>query len=229
MYPDGQFVDLTSGPEWADFFFNKFYDNAYAPEDLVIHTSIVHGIALSELNPDNQSWQDGKKYFNVGNIIILTKHYEDYYENYYFHSDKDNHQINQFYLSNLDLLSKFIEHFKQQAASIIQEGEKNKFHTPLQYLNHRKNIAAANPDILTATKLMESFHEDEYGLSAKEISCLSYLIQGKSAEEIAIILSRSRRTIETHIESAKKKLHCHKISQLAYLLGKLNINLDGEK
>lgn len=228
MYPDGQFVNLTSGPSWADFFFRKFYDTAYEPDDLVIHTYVSHGVALSELNPENQSWQDGKKYFNVGNIIALSKYHEKYYENFYFHSDENNHAINQFYLNNLDLLYKFTDYFKQQASAIITKGEAHKFYTPEKYLLHRQKLSVENPEDLAVKQLLQFFQDSSHGLTTKEIMCLSYLVQGKSAEEIAIILSRSRRTIETHIESAKKKLNCHKISQLAYLLGKLNVNLIGE-
>ncbi len=238
MYPDGQFVDLTSDANWAEFFFKKFYDLSYRPEDLTIHTYVTHGVALSELNPQNQAWIDGKEYFNIGNIIILSRYYEHYYENYYFHADKNNNAINQFYLNHLDLFYRFIDYFRIQAAPIILKAEEKKFYTPEKYLLYRKNIILENKEELAAEKLMQFFKENEvlaqhdyhaHGLSAKEVACLSYLIQGKSAEEIAIILSRSRRTIETHIESAKRKLNCHKIAQLAYLLGKLNINLDAEK
>ncbi len=216
MYPNGEFINLTSGTSWADFFFRKFYDGAYKPEDLQIHTYVNHGVALSEFNPQNQSWQDGKDYFNAGNIIIISKKFDHYYENYYFHSNKDNHAINHFYLSNLDLFYKFVAYFKLQAMPLIKTAEENKFITPDKYLLYRKNIFEEDKKILVFP------HE----LSSKEIACISYLIQGKSAEEISIILSRSRRTIETHIESAKKKLNCQKISQLAYLVGQLNIKLD---
>lgn len=236
MYPDGRFVNLSSDASWTDFFLKKFYATIYTPDDMVTHTLMTHGVALSELNPQNLNWKDGKEYFNVGNAIILSKHYEDYYENHFFYAHKNNQQINQFYLNHLDLLYQFIDYFKQKAHSLILEGEANKFYTPEKYLSHRLNHSSENLQNLPIQQIKQFFKENNstqvqqtsntHGLSKKEIVCLSHLIQGKSAEESSLMLSCSRRTIEAHIESAKRKLNCHKISQLAYLLGKLNVNLN---
>ena len=53
-----------------------------------------------------------------------------------------------------------------------------------------------------------------------EIECINWLIKGKSAEEIGLILRLSRRTIESHINNIKKKTQCYKQFQLGYLFGK---------
>jgi len=42
-------------------------------------------------------------------------------------------------------------------------------------------------------------------LTRRESECIFYLIRGKTAKEIAAILSRGQRTIETHLENLKKK------------------------
>lgn len=49
---------------------------------------------------------------------------------------------------------------------------------------------------------------DCFGLSKCEATCLFYLIRGKTAKEIGIILANSTRTIEKHIDSIKVKLNC---------------------
>lgn len=47
-------------------------------------------------------------------------------------------------------------------------------------------------------------------LSPKQAECLFYLIRGKTAKEIAIMMGHiSPRTVEAHIERIKQKLDCH--------------------
>lgn len=51
-------------------------------------------------------------------------------------------------------------------------------------------------------------------LTARERECLFYLLRGKSVPQIATILHRSKRTIETHIENIKQKTGCSNKSEL---------------
>lgn len=53
-----------------------------------------------------------------------------------------------------------------------------------------------------------------FDLTKKELECFFYLIRGKSASEIAKILNRSLRTIQTHIEHIKQKCNVTKKSEL---------------
>lgn len=46
-------------------------------------------------------------------------------------------------------------------------------------------------------------------LSKRQLQCLYYLLQGYSAKQVALQLSRSVRTIETHINILKNKLNCN--------------------
>lgn len=68
-------------------------------------------------------------------------------------------------------------------------------------------------ELLTLTK-HQSIHYSikdnltRFNLSKQELRCLYYLIHGKTAKEISIICSRSKRTIEKHIINIKHKLHC---------------------
>jgi len=42
-------------------------------------------------------------------------------------------------------------------------------------------------------------------LTKREHECVTYLIRGKTAEEMAMILSISKRTAETHVQISKEK------------------------
>lgn len=54
----------------------------------------------------------------------------------------------------------------------------------------------------------------EYDLSRRQIECLFHLLRGQSANDIAITLNISKRTVETHIDTIKFKLGCDTKSQL---------------
>ena len=57
-------------------------------------------------------------------------------------------------------------------------------------------------------------------LTERETECINWLIKGKSAEEIGLILNLSKRTVESHIHNIKEKTQCYKQFQLGYLVGK---------
>ncbi len=61
-------------------------------------------------------------------------------------------------------------------------------------------------------------------LTKREFLCVTYMALGKTAEEIAIILSISKRTVETYIQNIKRKMNCFNQFRLGYLLGQLGIN-----
>jgi len=48
----------------------------------------------------------------------------------------------------------------------------------------------------------------EFNISKRKMECLFYILRGKSANDIAKILHRSRRTIEAHTEELKHLLNC---------------------
>ncbi len=52
------------------------------------------------------------------------------------------------------------------------------------------------------------------GLTQRQSECLFYLIRGKSCNEVSNILSRSRRTIEHHVDIIKDKLGCKNRSEI---------------
>lgn len=63
-------------------------------------------------------------------------------------------------------------------------------------------------------------HKEIQHLTERESECLQWVIQGKTSDEIAIILSISRRTVEMHLNRVKEKFNCHKLTQLVYLAAK---------
>lgn len=51
-------------------------------------------------------------------------------------------------------------------------------------------------------------NQNKYQLTSRECECVFLLIRGKSAKEIGVLLSLSKRTIESYIENIKNKMNC---------------------
>ncbi|HCU05359.1 MAG: hypothetical protein A2X77_06310 [Gammaproteobacteria bacterium GWE2_42_36] len=52
-------------------------------------------------------------------------------------------------------------------------------------------------------------------LTSREIECLSFVARGLTSKAIAKQLTISARTVETHLNNVRKKLHCYSKTQLA--------------
>ncbi len=72
------------------------------------------------------------------------------------------------------------------------------------HYNNNKNQRSYN--------ISNKFEKSE--LTPREMECLFYLIRGKTAKKIALILSISPRTVESHIANIKAKLNCETKSDL---------------
>lgn len=61
----------------------------------------------------------------------------------------------------------------------------------------------------------------QQNFSKREMECLFYLMQGKSARETGRLLQISQRTVETHLEWLKEKLHCRKKSEIIETIARI--------
>lgn len=58
------------------------------------------------------------------------------------------------------------------------------------------------------------YHNNPFKLTSRESECLFLLIRGKTAKEIASLLSLSKRTIESYIENMKNKMNCQNKAEI---------------
>jgi len=218
IYPDGTFIDLGTHVPWAKLFFENLYTLKYEKKDMQTH-AFRDGIALWDNNPTNQIWHDGKL-FSVSNGLSIAKPTNEYDDLYCFYTVSCNNILNDFYINHLDVLEQFINYFNDKAELLIKRVSKNKLILPEEYTK-KAVIKTTDTPAIIENFLMEigkhkSLSNNPYGLTFKELECLTWLCAGKSAAETGLILNRSKRTIETHINNMKIKLNCHKISSLIY-------------
>ena len=82
------------------------------------------------------------------------------------------------------------------------------------------NLSKIHKNLLKHYLKSTTVSDEDIELTNREIQCLSWISQGKSTKEVAMILGVTAKTVEFHINNAKAKLGCYKASQLGYIVGK---------
>lgn len=182
--------------------------------------------------------------FNATYLFIFSKRKRNYYETYWFGCIHENEDYLRFCVNHTLLFDSFINYFLKESAKLIQTHQKN----PTRRLFSDKELLAARLEFLQEKNRFEDYHRNgnlvkpgssvfydprrqRYYLplnhpvyfTAREMECAQWFGLGKSADEIAIILGVSRKTIENHLENMKKKLDSCKQTDLLRKLFSLKI------
>ena len=117
-------------------------------------------------------------------------------------------------------LQRFMYYFKEQARKIIVEAESDKIIVPANQSVVLDNLTKIDEDkFIAATPITNYCLQGKYDgiiLSSKEVECLKWCVNGKSAEETAMILNMriTKRTVEQHLSNVKKKVGISRQSEL---------------
>lgn len=226
IYPDGSRELLTTNASWIE----HFYSNAlYASVGAIdIEHLLPKGYFLwSELNGDDPIYNEGREFFNIDNGVSFVNRRKDATYLYIFASNRENHQITNFYLRNIDLFKRFIQYFHNSGADLIAGAAKNKIILPDQQIicsDRIKIIEAADKlrkEFYHNTKVDKFFllsESDQVYLTLKQAQCAAYLAAGATAKETGLALKLSPRTVETHIIAIKEK-----VKSLGIDLGRVNL------
>jgi DNA-binding CsgD family transcriptional regulator len=214
-FDDGRYMTLTHRGDWLSYYFsNQFYKiSNYRGKSKEYRKNYLLSTSLSCGQEIVRAASDG---FNIDLGITLIKRYEDACEFYLFATNKENRNgILDYYINNLDLLERFTLYFKDKAIKLLQKAEGESLILP--------HVATCNKEAKSHSIPGEEFFEikryyfanyPEAYLTHSQVMCLYWMSQGKSSSEIAVILTKAKRTIDKHIEVAKQKTNCFKITQL---------------
>jgi DNA-binding CsgD family transcriptional regulator len=152
--------------------------------------------------------------FGIGIGISLIFAKNGFTDFFHFGTRNENHQMIGFYTIYSDCLIQFAYYFYDAANKIITEGAKPNnrlFISDRAYHKDNDFPKIENLDIQNFMKstqpkkfIVHSSHE-QVTLTKKEIQCIAYLTQGKTASEIGNILCMSKRTVETHLKNSRLK------------------------
>lgn len=222
-FEDGSQINLSNRTSWLEHFYdNKFYligafenhPNQYAS-----------GFALWPHLSGQKIFYDARTYFNIDHGITIIEKQKDSCEFYYFGTTTNNHKLVNFYINNIDLLQRFIFFFKDKAALLLKKANKDR----IILENHFESTASLNFDnsiIIPDRKINEFFENtaiknfqlsgsvEGETITSKQLRCIIYLLEGKTAKEIAKKLGLSFRTVEGHINKLKNKFECHTKNEL---------------
>lgn len=192
---------------------------------------------------DNPILQKEAKKFNVVNIFVMVKEYQNYFESMFFGSS--NNELVGFCFNYFDIIEKFRMFFLDKTVNLVAQAEKNKFLLqPVKKIEQDYNDSILNPEQnkllindsfrsanLTTVDFNEQhllnfvknshefkFNNEILKLTDCEKKCLQYVFLGYSSKKIAKKLGNvSYRTIEKHIEHLRCKFKCHSKTDIAEL------------
>lgn len=232
IYNNNQKIKLTNQPEWIAYFYqNNFH--LLGGDDTV--DNLQAGVNLTSnmisMNNDQTIFESCRKFYDIGDGIVLVDRFEEYRELYWFTSDTSNKYLLDYH-RNIELLRIFTHSFKEKAKKLIKNSEYQKIIRPptlydlsmSAYENHELNEI----EFLKSTSIKKYtfyYKKREIVLTRKELQCALGLICGKSAKEISNDLYRSVRTIEAHIDNLRMKLNCSSRSNLVNMLLGMGISI----
>ena len=238
IYPDGTIINLASDANWTEFYFNQLYNGLYQNKDITDQLFVYLGISLWELNSSNKIWQDAKQYFGYGNGVNISEHHNDYREIFSIYSTIDNHQLNHFYINQIDVVKKIKQSFLSHASDLIQQSEQARlslkhvvfpsknltkpacnFVDEVTLVKHSfefQNKMNYMPEYDTKKALLSSkriylIHKEtgrSLYLSPQRSQCMRSLLAGKSTKESAKPMRLATKTVEHYLQILRKELGC---------------------
>lgn len=228
IFRDSRCIWLCTNSNWLKHFCDMKYYNIGTFEQSI--DQYVSGMYLWS-GVYNNVLQDAKQNFDIDNGVTLIDNSIDFCEFYHFASSRNNQSINDFYINNPDLLKRFIFYFKEKADALIQQASKNSIVLPMPI--KIEPLIGAKIESQHALKNLydriscKTYHlNSKYNnamLTKKEVECLFWLCQGKSSEEISLILSISTPTVLNNIDIIKNKTMVQSSLKLTEIASELGI------
>lgn len=205
---------LTNNPDWIKHFYKHALYNSLGAID--IEHLLPKGYFLwSELDVKDSIYIQGRDFFNIDHGISFVVKRSDVTYLYIFASDKENHQINNFYVENIDLLQRFIQYFTDHGQSLIKEACKHKIFLPAHQeidatrVNNTTITDEIRLEFLMRAKVNRYFllnESDHLFLTRKQAECSRLLSHGYTSKQIAKNMDISYRTVEGYVLDIKSKL-----------------------
>lgn len=229
IFTNGSFLYLSSDEEWVEHYFSSNYQDDVAHCNHYLPSQDIKYGFWNEFNMDKvfQSAHDDFNYWHGISFYEKNCGYMDYFD---FGANKDNDKMGIFYLNNLPILSQFIQYFKEQVSSLVNNVDATKLINSKSSAVFRKNYAEQKQKVIkfqlpersqvVGFQLPEKSQVVKFQLPEKnqepppfngiiltgnEKECLHHLYQGKSVKEIGKFLNIPAKSAEFYIKSVKFK------------------------
>lgn len=202
QYDNGAGLDIVTNIEWADHYWQK-----YLFDQNNIKYRLKSGINFWKRNSFNEITiiqEDARDNFDIDARIefIYRDNLNKCYHNYSFASNKKNaDRAYAFYDIHRGKLLKFITCFKQKASHLILESNKpeNLILIPNYSIDHTDNLSRRD-------YAMELQRENpNTKITDREFEIMLIYAAGYTTKNIAEMLNKSEKTIETHLHNIREK------------------------
>jgi DNA-binding CsgD family transcriptional regulator len=199
---------------------DKFYESWFKNEFPMWECHLGSGWYLCE-EIQNHEKTNFAHSLGIGNGIIHLHQLEDRTEAIVFASSPDNTKILNFYLNNLNLLTRFKKHFQEEAKDLICKANNQLINLSNKMVNDPSFNDQISKYFDENLSLQCQFESSPFSiLSKRELQCFSLLIRGYSLLSISVKLNIAMPTVSNYITRIKQKLGCNKKEELDCLAQK---------
>ncbi len=228
-FSDYSRITVTTNAQWVNTYYNSgYYTNGMHHHHVKTYRQGYNYWNSVGRNSVNLLARDG---FDIDNGFTIIEPSLNVCEFYHFGSRAEERNTVNFYFNYINLLYKFIAYFKVEANNIISFYSERKIllkkDTDENFSNNNSSLDTYK--LFPIKKFYFQLNGECLYLTKREIDISTWVLKGKSNEEIGIILGISKRTVETHMERIKIKLNCFKQTQLVMRLIDLGFNKIIEK
>lgn len=223
---DKSFSAISTNPAFMENYVKQRYYNADVHADPK-HCHLLNCLMWDRIEAKGQTadmLQDAAD-FQFKHIFTVIQQQPSQVDFYHFGTHLDSPSIYQMYINQMDLLGKFIDHFKDKinVSPTLNAAYEIKFELDSDkqtfsegeggfFLEDVKKIEFLNDIVMRQTNIQ---------FTARELSLIPLIVRGLTAKEIGMFLGISYRTVEDYLGIMKHKLRARNkadlISQLLVL------------
>lgn len=232
VYAKGYFTSLGKNPRFIEHYLNAGYYNcdvhlsdSHVNEEYVLQDTVIHHGTTRQLFEDCHA-------FGLHHLFTILQRNKDSVDAFHFACTEQTPGINEWYLSNVPSLKKFIRHFKSTVLTdpflskayqyqLVIDFSATGYQTEAKHQANQKKLCD-QIEQASHSRIYLPGSQTSY-LTSRELQCLLWLHHGKTYDEIAVILHVTERTVRAHINSAKEKFNCISLFQLGEKLAELEL------
>jgi DNA-binding CsgD family transcriptional regulator len=163
-----------------------------------------------------------KQLSNSCGFVNYIRRHVGFYEMFCFLTPDDQSIASNKFMNMKEDLEQYSLNFCAQAKNLISLVDQHRFKLTDSMLPNFRGLDSNSKTNLNLLFYLERIQQEliklnmylSPKLSEKELKCVGFLIEGKTATDIADSLHLSHRTVEMHINSIKAKLDCRKKSDI---------------
>lgn len=229
IFPDKSHSVLTTDFRWKKYFYTQASDDSTWLIDVsALKSKDYYFIWDDKVSRRNNPFACEKiakaanEIFGLHHGLSIYIKQPTYYEQFTMATDIGNFNANTTYDLQEENIRKFLFYFKDKAASLIKKIDNKKIITTKDKSSFslKKNPLEITEEFNTFT--INKFHfsglNGDCYLTRRELECVVWGLQGKTREEVSLILEVSKETIKQHYKNIMKKFGVEKLIDVIRLI-----------